>query len=161
MNKILDSAALDCLERTRSAVLNLLVLTGLAMAIGGWILARRDRGALFVPPTVARYVFYVTLLGLVVTSETMRRILGSRAALNDPKTRAERFLRAHLTAAAIGALAMPLGFAFGYAIEPQIKAVVPFWVTAMLLGFLALPRSEELMDYSEPMIPPPARRPVL
>jgi hypothetical protein len=148
-----DRAADVCLARTRSVVLNLLVVSGAVMAAGGFALRGLERGATLWPPSVAGRVAHAGLFGLIFLSYLMRRVLASRTALRDPKARSRRFFRAHVVSASIGALAVPLGLAYGYAIRPKLDAVGPFWVAAMALEFLALPRGYELNDFDVPMTP--------
>jgi hypothetical protein len=144
-----------CLARTRSAVLNVLVATGLGIAISGGLLRWRDRWALFRGPEAVRRGLLATLLGLAVCSYVARRVLCGREALRDPTTRAERFFRGHVIAAAIAALAVPLGLVYGWLDRPRLDAVGPFWVAALALGFLALPRGHELEGFDEPMAAAP------
>jgi hypothetical protein len=151
----LEPAARACLERTRSAVLNILMADGLGIAAGGILLRWRDRGALFRAPDWMRRAMLGGLLAVVVASYLTRRILGRRSALRDPDHRAERFFRAHVIAAAVGALAVPLGLVYGWMVRPQLDEVAPFWVAALALGFLSLPRASELDDFDAP-IPEPS-----
>jgi hypothetical protein len=60
-------------------------------------------------------------------------------------------------AASLAALAVPLGLLSGWIDRPRLDVVGPFWVVALALGFLALPRAHELEDFAEPL-PSPARR---
>jgi hypothetical protein len=147
----LEAAALACLERTRSAVLNILVLDGVGIAVSGLLLRWRDRGALFRAPDGARQAMLGGLLALVVASFLCRRILARRSALRDPARRARRFFRGHVVSAALGALAVPLGFVYGWTVRPRLDAVAPFWVAALALGFLSLPRAVELVDLDDPL----------
>ena len=129
----------EVLARTRSAVLNVLLVAGLLIALSGWALRSLDRGATLWPPDRARRVAFGVLLGLVAASLIARRAIGRRP-------RPARFFQAHLAAAILGALAVPLGFVYGYAVAPTLDAVAPFWVAGLALGFLALPRRAELAD---------------
>jgi hypothetical protein len=147
----LEQAALACLERTRSAVLNILVADGIGIAASGLLLRWRDRGALFRAPDVARQAMLGGLFAVVVASYLCRRFLARRSVLRDPAGRARHFFRAHVASAALGALAIPLGLAYGWTVSPRLDAVAPFWVAALALGFLALPRGPELDDFDEPM----------
>ena len=79
--------------------------------------------------------------------------MGSRDRLRLPETRAERFFRSHVVAAAVGGLAAVVGLVYGLTIEPRFESVVLFWATALVLGILALPRAIELGDFTEPMTP--------
>ena len=152
----LEPAASACLDRTRSTVLNVLVVVGAGIAVSGWVLGRRDRGALLWDPDMARRVSIVVLLALLVASRLMLRTGSTRAALRDPGLRARRFYRSHVAAAVVGALAVPLGFFYGWAIKPRLEDISPYWVVALATGFLALPRSHELAGFDEPIpdIPP-------
>jgi hypothetical protein len=151
-----EPAALATLERTRSAVLNILVAEGLGIAASGFLLRWRDRGALFRAHDQVRQGMLGGLLILVAASYLARRVLGSRSALLDPARRARRFFRAHVISALIGSLAVPLGLAYGWTVRPRLDAVAPFWVAALALGFLALPRASELDDLD---VPPSATGP--
>ncbi|MBX6315268.1 MAG: hypothetical protein IRY99_20510 [Isosphaeraceae bacterium] len=139
------------MERTRSAVLNVMLVAGVGIALSGLMLGRRDRGLTDWPPAAARPWAYGALLVVVVASHLVRRLGASRSALRDPATRATRFIRAHVAAAVVALLAVPLGFAYGLAVEPELPAVLPFWVAALALGFLALPRDVELEGFDAPM----------
>jgi len=150
-----ESAA-DCLDRTRSAVLNVLVVTGTGIAFSGWLLRWRDRWAVFRSPDSVGQGMLLGLIGLAVASHLARRLLSGRGALRDPARRGLRFYRGHVLAAALAALAVPLGLTYGWLVRPQLNAVGPFWVVALALGFLALPRAGELegLDADEGDPPP-------
>lgn len=152
-----DPAAVACLNRTRAAVLNIIVATGLVLVVSGFVIREFDLGMPRFPEVPARRVAYGVLLGLVVLSYATRRALSSRSALRDPVTRGPRFYLAHVAGALIGSLAVPLGFVYGAAVRPDLREIAPFWVAGMALGFLALPRGHELEDFDEPMADP--RRP--
>jgi hypothetical protein len=148
------SAERACLERTRSAVLNILMADGIGLAVSGVLLRWRDRGALFRASDATRRTLLGALFALVVASYLTRRIVGRRSSLRDPGPRARRFFRAHVVAAAIGALAIPLGFTYGWMVRPRLDGVAPFWVAALALGFLSLPRAAELEDFDDPIAGP-------
>jgi Na+/H+-dicarboxylate symporter len=150
----LEPAAERCLDRTRSAVLNVLIAIGAGIAVSGLVLRWRDRGAIWRAPDKLGQGLLAGLFLLVVTSFLVRRIGSSRSRLHDPKCRASRFYRAHLASAVIGSLAVFLGLCYGWWIRPRLDAVSPFWVASLALGFLALPRADELRDFEEP-IPEP------
>ncbi|CAN5812923.1 hypothetical protein BH23PLA1_BH23PLA1_31860 [soil metagenome] len=146
-----DSAALACLERTRSAVLNVLVVIGIGIALSGWLLSRRDFGLALWPADVARNRALLSLIGILVASSVTRQLLSSRMALQNPFRRARRFYWAHVLGAVIGALAVPLGFAYGWAIRPRLDGVGPFWAVALAMGVLSLPRAHALEGFDQPM----------
>jgi hypothetical protein len=146
----LAPADLKCLDRTRSAVVNVLVAVSAGIAATGLLLRWRDRGALFRAQGLARQVMLGALFVLVVASFLCRRILARRSSLRDPSSRCARFLRAHVLAASVGALAIPLGLVYGWTVRPRFDAVAPFWVAALALGVLALPRSVALEGLDEP-----------
>jgi uncharacterized membrane protein YedE/YeeE len=143
-----------CLERTRAAVLNVMLLVGAGILGSGLILRRRDRGALLWSERPAARAFHLALFGLVAASILIRRIMASRSALRDSGLRAVRYFRAHVLSAAAGALAIPLGFAYGWAVRPRLDGVAPFWVAAIALGVLAIPRRYDLQDLDEPAVSP-------
>jgi hypothetical protein len=131
-------------ERTRALVLNVLIAVGAGIALSGLILRTREKGASNWPTEDARRIAFGALFGLFVASYALRRVLGARSALRDPETRRRRFIRAHLAGAIIGALAVPLGFAYAFAVQPTLQAVAPFWVAALACGLLSLPRRDAL-----------------
>jgi hypothetical protein len=103
---------------------------------------------------MARRVSLGVILFLFAASRVVLRVGSSREALRDPEGRARRFLRSHVASAAVGAIAIPLGFAYAWAIKPRLEDISPFWVVAFATGALALPRSQELAGFDEP-IPDP------
>ncbi len=145
-----DAAALD---RARSAVLNVLILAALGIVISGWALRRRDPAATPVSPLRARGPAQVALAVLFAASVAARRTLASRTALRDTGRRASRLYRGHVVAAVLGAMAIPLGFAYGWEAEPDLRAIAPFWVAALALGILAIPRASGLDDLDDPREP--------
>jgi hypothetical protein len=145
-----EPESLAILERTRSAVLNVLVAVGVGIAASGLILRWRDRFALFRATDRVRQAMLAALLVLVVVSYLCRRVLGRRSLLRLPEHRAERFYQSHWVSAAVGALAIPLGLVYGWTVQPRMEAVAPFWVAALALGFLALPRASELDGLDDP-----------
>jgi hypothetical protein len=148
---VLESPAVACLERTRAVVLDILVADGIGIAISGSLLRRADIGFLLRAPDIVGQMLLGTLMALAISSYVWRRVWSGRAALRDPARRARRFYLGHVVAAAIGALAVPLGFAYGSLIDPELIGVGPFWVVALALGALALPRASDLTDFDDPM----------
>lgn len=147
----LDPEAAECLDRTRSAVLNVLVAVGAGIAVSGWTLGRLDRGALLWDPLMARRVSIAVVLALLVTSRLVLRVGSSRTVLRKTSDRYRRFSRAHVLSALIGAAGVPLGFAYAWAVKPRLEDISPYWVVALAVGFLALPRSHELADLDAPL----------
>jgi hypothetical protein len=146
------SSATACLARTRSAVLNVLVVVGAMIAASGWVLGHHDPDAAL--PwgfRETRQALLIALAVLVALSYLILRVVAGRDRLRDPSQRASRFFRGRVASASVAALAVPLGFAHGWLLDPSIKALAPFWVAALGLGFLALPRGHELDDFDEPM----------
>jgi hypothetical protein len=150
----LDHASLDCLKRTRSGVLNVLVAVGMVVALSGMLLRNRTEGALQPVPNRLNEVMFLGLILIFVASTITHRSLGRRARLRDPLRRSQRFFLGHVLAAAVGALAAPLGLAYGWLISPRLEAILPFWITALVLGILAYPRGRELEGFGAPMAPP-------
>jgi hypothetical protein len=146
-----DEASQICLKQTRAMVINLLATSVAVMLLGGLALRGMDRGATLWPETLATRLAHGFLFGIIFLSYCSRRALASRSALRDPERRGRRFYRAHVLSASIAALAVPLGLAHGYAIRPRLDAVGPFWVAALALEFLAIPRGYELTDFDAPM----------
>jgi len=122
------------------------------IAASGLILGRHD------PDTPLPWGFretrqaLLTALGVVsALSYLVLRVVAGRDRLRDPSRRESRFFRGRVASASLAALAVPLGFAHGWFLDPDLKALAPFWVAALGLGFLALPRGHELDDLDEPM----------
>ncbi len=150
----LDPASFDCLKKTRSGVLNVLVGVGVVVALSGLLLRGRDEGGV---PRGFSHMMYGGLILIFAASTIARRSLGRRSWLRDPSSRGARFFRGHIVAAGIGALAAPMGLVFGWLGSPRLEAILPFWITALVLGILAYPRGYELEGFDAPM--PPARGP--
>ncbi len=146
-----EPAAVRCIERTRSRVLNVLVVVGAGIAVSGWFLGRLDRGAFLWNPIQAWRVAVGALVAVFLLARTVLRLGAGRQALKDPSTRALKFTRTHVASAVIGGLAVPLGFAYGWGIQPRVEKIIPFWVVALATGFLAFPRGHELTGFDEPM----------
>jgi hypothetical protein len=147
----LDLASRDCLKKTRSAVLNLLVGVGAVVALTGALLRGRAADIARPPPDSRSQVMFLGLFVIFVVSTISRRVLGRRARLRDPFLRGPRFFWGHVIPAAIGALAAPLGLLHGWLVSPRIEIILPFWITALVLGILAYPRGRELDDLGAPM----------
>ncbi len=147
------TADLACCDRTRSAVVNVLVGVSLTIALSGLLLRWRDQWApVHVSETVRRGMLFA-LFAIICGSLMARRIIGGRPALHDPGQRATRFFRAHLLSALIAALASPLGLVYAWTTRPLFKEIAPFWSVALALGFLALPRASELEGFDVPLSP--------
>jgi hypothetical protein len=136
------------LERTRSAVLNMLVASGVGIAASSLLLRWRDGRALATATDSQRRGLMAALFVVTVMSYVSRRVLVSRSRYGDPADRANRLYRAHMAVALIASLAVPLGLAYGWFVRPRLDAVAPFWVAALALGFLALPRARDFHDVS-------------
>jgi hypothetical protein len=158
----LDPASAACLHRTRSAVMTVLALDGLLIAASGLLLRTRGPGMTLWPAEEAYRWSHLTLLALMFAGSAVRLIGTARPVLEDPSRRARRFHWSHLIGALAGTAALPIGFAYGWAVRPQLAAVGPFWAVALVLGLLALPRADELIGFDQPMRPrrpgPPAPR---
>ena len=149
-----SSAALAILERTRSAVTNVLLAVGLGIAVSGWALARREPGLPPWPPTQARRVAYAALCALIAASVTIRRVWASRCGLRKSARRAARLYASHVVSAGVGALSVPLGFAYAWSVRPTLDGVGPFWLAGLALVALAQPRDNEIEAFDAPMMPP-------
>lgn len=150
-----DPATVSCLVRTRSAVFNVLLAIGFGISASGLLLGRHEAGK---PPMadwpVTTRGAMVGLLGLIAAAYLILRVGSGREALRDPARRAARFFRARVATAVVAALAIPLGFVAGWINDPRPEVLVPYWVAALGLGFLAVPRGYELDDFDEAMAPP-------
>lgn len=151
-----DPATVDWLARTRSAVLNVLVFVGAGIAVSGWGLRRRQPGQRApwgwdVPLTHSDAM--IVLVGLIALAYAILRVGSSRTFLRGPTTRGLRFFWSRVAAAMVAAAAIPLGFVAGWTNDPRLEVLAPFWIAALGLGFLALPRGFELDDFAEPMAP--------
>jgi hypothetical protein len=147
-----DPSAAACLERTRSAVLNVLVVVGAGIAASGWVLGHHDPDAVLPWGLVkTRRASMVALVALIALAYLILRVVAGREMLRDPARRASRFFKGRVAASSVAALAVPLGFAYGWLVDPRLEVIAFFWVTALGLGFLALPRGHELDDFDEPM----------
>lgn len=155
----LDPAALRCLERTRSGVLNVLVAVGLVVALTGAFLRGRGRELAAEGPGRSGGMLLAVLLVIFAASTLLRRWLGRRARLREPASRGRRFYWGHVLPAVVGALAAPLGMVHGLLVSPRLESILPFWIAALVLGVLAYPRGRELEGFDLPMVPPgePAR----
>jgi hypothetical protein len=148
----LDPASRKCLEKTRGAVLNVLVASGLLIAISGGLLRWRtldNEGGIRSNSLHERLM--IALVAVAVVSFLTRRLLGTRVRLKDGSTRASRFFWSHFVSALVAAQAVPLGLVHGWLVAPDLESIGPFWVAALALGFLALPREYELKGFALPI----------
>lgn len=146
----LDPVSLAALERTRSAVLNVLVVAGMAIAVGGLLLRWRDQwGVDRIYDPVGVWLTRA-LVGLMVASVLIRRFVCGRDSLRDPARRLARFYRGHVVSALLGASAVLLGVAEGWFVRPRLEAVAPFWVAGLALGALSFPRASVLQGFDAP-----------
>ena len=65
----------------------------------------------------------------------------ARARRAEAGRRNHLFYWSHVGPALIAAVAIPLGFAYGWLVAPWLDAVIPFWAVPLRLGFLSLPRN--------------------
>jgi hypothetical protein len=150
----LDPGAVDCLQRTRSSVLNVLLGVGVVVALSGVILRGQPAGAFLAASPHLSDIMLGGLILIFVASTLLRRTLGRRTRLSDPTMRGRRFFWGHVLPAVVGGLAAPLGLVHGWLLSPRLETIIPFWVTALLLGVLAYPRGRELEGFDLPMHPP-------
>lgn len=128
------------IDRARSAVLNVLVAAAAGIAASGWLL--RSREIAEAPPggTVPAHRLAMTLLvGLVAIGYATIRIGSGRADEG----------RFRVAAAIVGAMAIPLGLAHGWFVDPALRSIAPFWVAALGIGALAFPRGGRMSDPSD------------
>lgn len=147
----LDPVASHWLERTRSVVLNVMVVDGLAIAATGLILRRWEGIELDVDRGMLKTTLLGCLFALFITAMLILRRVGGRPRLEGPTTRGSRYFASRVGAAVVGWAALPLGLAYGMLVDPSLGGVAPFWLTAMVLGRLALPKAFDLEGFDEPM----------
>jgi hypothetical protein len=140
----------DFLAHTRTAVLNVLIAVGLVIAISGGLLRFRAGSEAATFSRRFHQELMACLVLVAVTSYAARRILTQRLWRGKAPASESLFYWSHVLPAAIAALAAPLGLAYGWFIDPTVKSVIPFWVVALALGSLALPRSTELDCFDRP-----------
>jgi hypothetical protein len=150
----LEPPAAACLERTRSVVLDIMVADGIGIAITGYLLRRPDVGALFRAPLIVEQALFGALLSVVVLSYVVLRTGTRRSLLRNPRHRAARLFRAHVLAAGIGFLAIPLGLLYGWFIDADLSKMAGFWIAALGCGAMSLPRAVELEGFDQPLSPP-------
>ncbi len=150
----MDPAAVECLKATRSAVLNVLVAIGVAVALSGVVFRGRGREIPVGGPGGLGNALLTGLLLIFAASTVLRRWLGRRSRLREPCSRGPRFYWGHVLPALVGALAAPLGLAHGLLVSPTLDAILPYWLAALVLGVLAYPRGRELQGFDLPMAPP-------
>jgi hypothetical protein len=132
------------LRGTRRAVLNVLVGVAVMIAVSGWLLRRRADDRVVVPDRGTHDGLLIALFVAGIVSHFWRR-RGLRRSTQLPNDRGLRdFYWSHVGSAAIAALGVPLGLAYGWWVEPRLEAVIPFWVVPLALGFLSIPRRVEL-----------------
>ena len=143
-----------CLERTRRAVLNILVAVGATIALGGWLL--RGRAAAQGPPAhpVRLPMMMLSLILLAVASYLTRRLARRHAAKIKPGARQALFYWSHVDSAAVAIFVAALGIFCGWFIDSRFEVLISFWVVALVLGFQAIPRTYELDDYISPPTDP-------
>src|SRR5262249_13955041 len=124
----LDHAAVDCLQRTRSSVLNVLLGVGVVVALSGVLLRGRAGGGLQAADTRLNDLLLGSLIAIFIVSTLLRRVLCRRIRLSDPALRASRFYWGHVTPAVVGSLAAPLGLVHGWLLSPRLETIIPFWV---------------------------------
>jgi hypothetical protein len=149
----LDPTSQVCLATTRSSVLNVLVGVGAIVALTGFLLRRLQAGVPIPLPDYLKQALYVGLMAIFLASIITRRWLGRRARLREPSSRCNRFYWGHVIPAIIGAIAAPLGLVYGWLVSPQLEAILPFWMAALVLGVLSYPRGGELDGFDAPMTP--------
>jgi hypothetical protein len=140
----------ECLERTHSHVLNVLVAVGLSIAVSGWILRVRAQDWQPWPAKTLSDSLYIALIALAAAGYISRRVIGARINRALPGRRNQLFYWSHVGPALIGAFAIPLGLAYGWLVAPWLDQISPFWAVPFALGFLSLPRKSELVDLERP-----------
>lgn len=143
-------------ERARSLVLNVLVLDGLSILATALILRRWAPIATDIDPERLGTAFFGALFACFVAARVIQ-LLSSvvRIGRTSTEVRGRRYVRGRAGAAAVGWLALPLGLGYGLTVDPSLSGLVPFWVAAMLVGAIALPRERDLEGFDAPPSPEP------
>lgn len=144
-----DPSVSRLLERTRSVVLNVMILDGLAIAATGLILRRWDGIETDFDRGLLKKLLLGGLLGLFAVATFVLRGLGGRQRLESSSTRGQRYFSSRVATAILGWCALPLGIAYGMLLDPSLGGVAPFWLAAIVLGRLALPRAVDLEGFDE------------
>lgn len=129
-------------------MLNVLVGIAFLIAVSGWLI-RLNGGAGQVRRFEGRHAelaFGVMLIVYVIASQVVRRRWRTSGRSMTPDERRRRFYRSHVAAALLGAACVPFGLFYALAFDPRLQGVAPFWVVALAMGFLAIPRRGELDD---------------
>lgn len=137
-------AADALLARTRKAVLNVLVVVAMMIAASGGLLRYRAGQGGAPPARGLHDALLFALMAAAVVSYLIRRSGLRQTASRPPERRAAIFYRTHVGAAAVAALGVPIGLAYGWLVDPGLEGVAPFWVVPIALGFLAFPRRGEI-----------------
>ncbi len=146
----LDPASASCVQQTRSAVMTLLAIDGLAIALSGILLRQRESGIILWDPLQAGRLAHLALLFVILVGIVIRLVGTTRTFLTPPASRLGRFYWSHFAGAFFGFLGLPIGFIYGWAVRPELRHVGPFWLLAIAMGLLALPRVEELFGFEVP-----------
>jgi hypothetical protein len=151
-SQTLDSgdAPQSCLARTRSAVLNVLVAVGLCIAVSGGLLRGRATADRPSPPRALHRELLAALVVIAVTSYATKRIMSQGVARSQRARRESVFYWSHVLPAVLAALSAPLGLVYGWWVDPRLQSVIPFWVAALALASLAIPRERELESLRTP-----------
>lgn len=145
-------------RRTRDAVLNAIVGVAVVIALSGIVLARKP---VPIPSRETREFAretYAALVGIVLLGYAYRRTYGSATTLREPGGLA-RFRKARLVAIGFATAAAGLGFAHGFYVRPTLNGVAPFWIAALALAALALPKNADLLDASLSIVESPGKGP--
>lgn len=148
---ILDAEDSRWLERTRSWVLNILVLDGLSILASALLVRWWGPVEADVDPATLKKGFFGSLFACFVLARILLRQLGSRERLAPGSSRGRRYLQSRVVTAALGWAALPLGLGYALTVEPTVQGIVPYWVAALLLGAIALPRQSDLEGFDEPI----------
>ncbi len=132
-----------CLRRARGLVINVMIAASAGIAISGVILRNCERGALQLPRDRTRQLAQLLLFALALASIWLRVHVPRREGDSAPAL-ANRFIAFRLASSVSAALAVPLGLAYSWAVEPDLTVVAPFWAVALGLNVLAIPRTSQV-----------------
>ncbi len=145
-----SGAGQACLERTRTAVFNVLIAVGFLIAVSGGLLRLRTRDDGGPASGDLHRELLTGLMIIGVVSYATRRILSQKLVGSKSAADESLFYWSHVLPAIIAALAAPLGLVYGWCVDSSVQSIIPFWVVALALGSLALPRVSELECFDRP-----------
>lgn len=120
-----------------------MLAAAVGIAVSGVILRFRDDPAFAFSRGRTRQLAQLLLFVLAMTSVWLRVRIPIRGE-ESSSSKANRFVAIRTASAISAALAVPLGLAYSWAVEPDLAAVAPFWAVAIGFSLFAIPRSHQV-----------------